>query len=92
MNSVAVEIKVHGLVQGVGYRYYCFQRGTALGLTGWVRNNHDRTVSLQVEGDRSLVESLVDDLRVGPPASSVSNVEVKDIPFSGAFETFKINM
>ena len=56
MSSIGAIILINGFVQGVGYRYFCFDRARNLGLYGWVKNNPDCTVSVQVEGDRSLIE------------------------------------
>ena len=77
MSAARAEIRVVGLVQGVGYRYYCLQRARNLGLTGWVRNESDGSVFLLAEGDKSAVNALVDELKVGPPAASVADVRVR---------------
>ncbi len=90
MNSVGAIILISGVVQGVGYRYYCYNRARNLGLNGWVKNNRDNTVSAQVEGDRSLIESLIEELKVGPQSAVVSNVNVEWIEFKGEFSDFKL--
>jgi len=92
LNSVAVSLKIEGLVQGVGYRYFCQRKATTLGLTGWVRNEPDRSVSAFVEGDRSLIESLIADLKVGPHSSQVTNIHVEWKTFSGEHLDFQIRM
>ena len=43
-------VRVHGRVQGVGYRYACVQHARALGVTGWVRNRMDDTVEALLQG------------------------------------------
>lgn len=90
MSTTGAEIRISGLVQGVGYRYFCYTRANALGLTGWVRNAVDGSVSLVVEGDRSLIESLIDELKTGPRHASVDDVRVKWIPFTGKHQSFHI--
>lgn len=92
MNSVAASLKVEGLVQGVGYRYFCHRKAKTLGLSGWVRNEPDRSVSVFVEGDRSLIESLIEDLKVGPHSSQVTNINIKWKVFTGAHLDFQIQM
>ncbi len=46
----AFRIKVFGMVQGVGFRYYTKQEADALELKGWVMNCSDGTVDIQVQG------------------------------------------
>ena len=40
-----------GTVQGVGFRWTCRELANQLGLTGWVRNEYDGSVSLEVQGE-----------------------------------------
>lgn len=45
-----VHMRVVGRVQGVGFRWTCRKVATNLGLTGWVRNEDDGSVSLELQG------------------------------------------
>ncbi|MFQ6008548.1 MAG: acylphosphatase, partial [Candidatus Zixiibacteriota bacterium] len=65
MNSAGVQLRIQGVVQGVGYRYYCLRKAREFGLKGWVKNNPDGSVSVVAEGDRSLIEDLIKELKVG---------------------------
>ena len=40
-----------GDVQGVGFRYRSFYIAQSLDLTGWVQNEDDGSVTLEVQGD-----------------------------------------
>jgi acylphosphatase len=75
--DVHASITVHGLVQGVGYRWYANHHAVQLGLKGLVRNNYDGTVHVEVEGDRSLVEELINQLKVGPRSAHVNDLRVE---------------
>ncbi|MEW6412220.1 MAG: acylphosphatase [Candidatus Zixiibacteriota bacterium] len=90
MSSVAAELVVRGLVQGVGYRYYCLRKAHSLNLKGWARNNRDGTVTAFVEGDRSAIEDFIKDLKIGPPSASVSDVVVRWSEFTGGYDDFDI--
>ena len=90
MNSVGAELIVSGLVQGVGFRFFCYQSAIRLNLTGWVKNNPDGSVTAFVEGERSLVEEYITQVKLGPVSSDVNNLSVKWIAFSGQFNKFEI--
>lgn len=90
MTPAAAEIKITGSVQGVGYRYFCFQKATQLHLTGWVKNNSDRTVSLVVEGDKKDIENLLTMLQEGPPESVVAEVNINWVSYSNRYDKFEI--
>ena len=90
MNSIRAELKISGLVQGVGFRYFCYTSARNLNLTGWVRNDPGGTVSSVVEGERSAVEALITDIKVGCRASRVADVTVRWEEFAGEFDDFEI--
>ena len=56
------EIRYHvifyGQVQGVGFRYRARYAAQSLGLTGWVENEDDGSVTLEVQGDPALFLKL----------------------------------
>jgi acylphosphatase len=90
VNSVGIQLTINGLVQGVGYRYYCLRKARGLGLKGWVKNNPDGTVSVSAEGDRSLLEEFIKELRIGPASASVRDIDVTWTPYSGQYADFDL--
>jgi len=92
VNSVGAQLTIRGLVQGIGYRYYCYRAAKSLGLTGWVKNNPDGSVLVMAEGDRSLVEELIKELKVGPPSAGVTDVDVAWTEYTGRFRNFDVSM
>lgn len=48
-----------GSVQGVGFRYRAAYSARSLGLTGWVRNEYDGSVAMEVQGERSAIGALL---------------------------------
>lgn len=92
MNLVGAELRLRGVVQGVGFRYFTYRRAVELQLKGLVKNEDDGSVFVVAEGDRSAIEALIDYLKVGPSSASVSDVGVKWIPFTGQFDSFEISV
>ncbi len=85
--STCRRLRIHGLVQGVGFRYSLHREAIRLGLGGWVRNRHDGTVEAVVAGPAASVETMVAWARRGPPSARVDRVEVT--PFEGEFADFQ---
>lgn len=80
---------ISGLVQGVGYRFFVEKIARSLGIKGYVKNLWDGRVEVFAEADEKTLSELEAKLRVGPPTSDVSNVEVVDMQIQG-FKDFKI--
>jgi acylphosphatase len=68
-------LRVTGVVQGVGFRWFTMRAARRLELAGWVRNAADGSVEVLVEGSEGGVDRLVDELRRGPDAASVTAVK-----------------
>ena len=78
--------RVSGQVQGVGFRYFVWQRAEALGVAGSVRNLPAGSVEVEAEGPRIALDSLLRDLHEGPPHAHVADVSVEWHPPAGARE------
>ena len=57
--------QVYGRVQGVGFRYTVVQAANALGLTGWVCNERDGTVTTELQGTEEAMDKLWEMVRRG---------------------------
>jgi acylphosphatase len=67
--------RVHGRVQGVGFRAFVIRAGRALGVAGGVRNEVDGSVTAVGEGAESALEAFRARLAAGPAAARVDDVE-----------------
>lgn len=54
-----MRITFYGRVQGVGFRYTAKHLARSLGLTGWVKNEWDGTVIMEVQGRELLINELL---------------------------------
>lgn len=80
-------LRIHGVVQGVGFRWSLHAEAARLGLGGWVRNRRDGTVEAVVAGPAAAVEALVAWAHRGPSAARVTRVE--SAPDDGDFGGFE---
>jgi acylphosphatase len=69
-----LQLRITGMVQGVGYRYALQREAARLGVSGWVRNRSDGSVEAVVQGAQQAVDALAAWARRGPPAARVSDV------------------
>jgi acylphosphatase len=84
--TITFHLKIHGRVQGVGFRYYMTREARRRGVAGWVRNRTDGTVEAIVQGSRGAVDGLIAWARHGPSSAQVTSVEVNE--GSGEFDGF----
>lgn len=66
---------VQGSVQGVGFRYFVMRKAQQLGLRGYVRNESSGDVEVIAQGERPALERLLSQLRQGPSAAQVQDVQ-----------------
>lgn len=78
-----------GDVQGVGFRFRAYHTANALGLTGWVRNEYDGSVTLEVQGEESGVDVMPDIIEKSPYIR-IENVEAKTLPIDPEEKSFEI--
>ena len=88
--DVSAHIVVRGFVQGVGFRYFVYHRAMQLGLKGYVKNMYNADVEVEVEGDRSVIEVLIKELRVGPRVADVRDVSVRWGEYQKKYSGFHI--
>jgi hydrogenase maturation protein HypF len=84
--QVRREIRVSGIVQGVGFRPYVFRLATELDLSGTIRNT-SAGVTIEIQGPTGLVEDFV--LRLpqeAPTPARIIGVAVRELPCNGDHE------
>lgn len=62
MSEIRKRIVFHGRVQGVGFRYTAKYLAQSLKLTGWVKNEYDGTVVMEVQGREPVIFRLMEGL------------------------------
>ena len=72
-------MRISGRVQGVGFRYRAKYVAGGLGLTGWVRNDWDGSVELEVQGTLEQMNQMLKLINQGTYIM-IEDVERKEIP------------
>ncbi|MGC8601062.1 MAG: acylphosphatase [Thermoprotei archaeon] len=88
--KASAAIRVYGVVQGVGFRFFAQRVASALSLAGYARNEDDGSVAVYVEGDRENIAKFIDEISRGPRFARVSRVEVSWKPYAGTYYDFSI--
>ncbi|MEO8486461.1 MAG: acylphosphatase [Betaproteobacteria bacterium] len=85
---IARRLRVHGRVQGVGYRDAMRGAALAASVAGWVRNRRDGTVEAWVQGDEAAVAQVVLWSRKGPPFARVDHVDAENAAVDASLRGF----
>ena len=72
-------IRFFGWVQGVGFRYRAVQAARAYGATGWVRNEHDGSVLMEIQGTEEQIDQVILAIEKGRYVR-IENMDVKSVP------------
>jgi acylphosphatase len=81
-------IRIHGKVQGVGYRAFATRVARRLGLKGSIKNQRDGTVEAIVEGEKKTIDEWIEELKQGPRHAEVTQIEQETKEFSGRLADF----
>jgi len=85
------EIKVSGIVQGVGFRPFIYRTAVKNGLVGYVRNRGDAVVEIVVEGKKDNVAQFLEDLKEEKPLlAQIYNITADYKADQGGFGEFTI--
>lgn len=86
---MARTFRLHGKVQGVGFRWWARSQAERLGIRGTVRNDPDGSVVVVASGDAAALTAFRQLLERGPSGARVERVEESEGP-AGDFEGFRI--
>ncbi|NJO02261.1 MAG: acylphosphatase [Bacteroidia bacterium] len=74
------QIRVNGIVQGVGFRAYARAEAFRLGVVGLVRNENDGAVYIEAEAEEEVLMQFLGACRQGPPQAEVREVDYQEQP------------
>ncbi len=89
--TLRAEIKVSGIVQGVGFRPFVYRIAIQNQLLGYVRNRGDAVVDIVVEGREKNIKNLLRDLKEKrPPLARIYKITTNYRKNEKEFEEFEI--
>ena len=68
-------IHITGTVQGVGFRHTVGQAAQVLGLSGWVQNEWDGSVSIEAQGTAAAMHRFLEEIRSGNRWAQVESLD-----------------
>ena len=83
--------RAHGRVQGVGFRFFVQQTAMDIGLTGWVKNMSDGTVTMEVQGTMENIEDFTRRIRRGAGFIRVERLDMDSMEVKEQEKDFRIN-
>ena len=83
------KIVVKGKVQGVGYRFNAQAAAHKNNLTGFVKNQYDKSVLIHAEGPEEGINRFIEWCNMGSRLADVTEVESEEQEVKG-YETFEI--
>ena len=83
-------IRIHGKVQGVGYRFFATRVARRLGLKGNIQNNRDGSVDAVVEGEKGVIDDWIEELKEGPRYAEVTKIDQESKEFTGRLPDFDV--
>ena len=82
-NKMAEIIRKHitfyGDVQGVGFRFRARHAAEKIGATGWVKNEYDGSVSMEIQGSQEQIDKVIMAIEKGS-FIHIENMEQQSIP------------
>lgn len=87
---VTAKIIVKGIVQGVGYRYFCYKKASEYGINGYAKNLFNGDVELEVEGEKNMINEFIKELKIGPSRSKVTAMDVDFYEYQKKYNEFRM--
>ena len=68
-----------GWVQGVGFRWHARQAAQLFGCTGWVKNEYDGSVTMEIQGSEEQIDQVIIAIERGAYIR-IENMDCRSIP------------
>ena len=79
--KIRKHINFQGQVQGVGFRYRARHAADRYGCTGWVHNEWDGSVTMEIQGEEESIDKVIIDIERGLYVH-IENMSCKRLPLN----------
>lgn len=86
----SLSIRIHGRVQGVGFRYSAQREARKLNLAGFARNEADGSVYCEAQGKEDDLKQFLEWCHKGPWLAKVDRVEKKEASIDESLKDFEV--
>jgi len=70
--------RVYGRVQRVGYRRFVLDSAQELGVSGYVKNERDGSVTVFAQGEDAVIEKFIETIKSPPPPAQVRTIDIRE--------------
>ena len=82
-------IRFTGAVQGVGFRYRAVHAARLFGVTGWIRNEWDGSVTAELQGSEAQLDQVILAIERGRYVR-IESMEVRTLPVAAGEHDFRV--
>ena len=79
----------YGDVQGVGFRFRAYHAATMYGCTGWVRNEYDGSVIMEIQGEEAQIDRVIMAIDRGTYVQ-IENMDIRNIEVRNGETGFRV--
>ena len=89
MSKNRYEVKIKGIVQGIGFRPFIYKIAQQLNIKGWVKNSGEGVI-IQIECEAKQLRLFINKIKQEKPTpASIDSLEIKQLNYIG-YQQFKI--
>ena len=78
-----------GDVQGVGFRYRAYHAAVMYSCTGWVRNEYDGSVIMEIQGEEAQIDRVIMAIDRGTYVQ-IENMDIRNIEVRNGETGFRV--
>ena len=82
------QINFYGWVQGVGFRYRARNAAERYGCTGWIHNEYDGSVCMEIQGTEEAIDQVILAIEAGRYIR-IENMYVQTLPIDAEERGFR---
>ncbi len=90
-NKIRKAARAQGRVQGVGFRFFVQTEAKAAKVTGWVKNESDGSVTMEIQGTPEQLTALEERIKRGNGFAKVSQLDSSEIEVVAGESGFSIH-